>query len=181
MKIGGVAERAGLSVKMIRCEEAQGLIPPAARNAGGFRTFSEDHVQVFRCVRRIRDQPSSAYSRRLMPREWGARMPDIGPLGLGWAERAIIADTCSAGDTIWREQSPSAARTDVCGSYAYARRSALSCASAASDQSAQSTTRPSGAAQHWSAGSDRTPRGCCRRASRAGISVFSVPRTRAVA
>ena len=55
MNIGEVAQRSGLSVKMVRYYEAQGLVPAARRSEGGFRRFSEPDVKAFRFVRRARD------------------------------------------------------------------------------------------------------------------------------
>jgi DNA-binding transcriptional MerR regulator len=44
MKIGELARLSGRSVHTIRWYEAQGLMPGAAREAGGRRVFSAVHV-----------------------------------------------------------------------------------------------------------------------------------------
>ena len=40
MKIGDLAQRTGVSVRMLRFYEAQGLLSPA-RNAAGYRLYGE--------------------------------------------------------------------------------------------------------------------------------------------
>lgn len=44
MKIGELARLTGRSAHTIRWYEAQGLMPDAARDAGGRRVFVQDHV-----------------------------------------------------------------------------------------------------------------------------------------
>ncbi|WP_150539098.1 MerR family transcriptional regulator [Actinobacillus vicugnae] len=45
MKIGKLANAVGCTVETIRFYEAQGLISTPARTAGGFRVYSETHLQ----------------------------------------------------------------------------------------------------------------------------------------
>lgn len=55
MNIGQAAHRAGLSARMIRYYEAEGLLPPARRLRGGHRYFTEADVQRLVFVRQARD------------------------------------------------------------------------------------------------------------------------------
>src|SRR5690606_39003267 len=54
MNIGKAAEATGVSAKMIRYYEAQGLIRPAARTEGNYRDFSERDLNDLRFIRRAR-------------------------------------------------------------------------------------------------------------------------------
>lgn len=54
MNIGEAAQRTGLSNKMIRHYEAQGLFTPAGRSEAGYRLYSEDNIQVLGFIRQAR-------------------------------------------------------------------------------------------------------------------------------
>lgn len=41
LKIGEVAERAGVSLRTLRHYDAIGLLPPSGRSEGGFRLYTE--------------------------------------------------------------------------------------------------------------------------------------------
>jgi len=54
MNIGKAAQATGVSAKMIRYYEAQGLIRPADRTEGNYRDFSERDLNDLRFIRRAR-------------------------------------------------------------------------------------------------------------------------------
>ena len=54
MNIGTIAKRSGLPAKTIRYYESIGLIPPALRSEGNYRTYSEHDLQTLKFVQRAR-------------------------------------------------------------------------------------------------------------------------------
>ncbi|MCC7482136.1 MAG: Cu(I)-responsive transcriptional regulator [Hyphomicrobiales bacterium] len=55
MNIGEASAASGVSSKMIRYYEDIGLLRPAARNAAGYRVYSQTNVHELNFVRRARD------------------------------------------------------------------------------------------------------------------------------
>jgi DNA-binding transcriptional MerR regulator len=54
LQIGEVADRLGLSLRTIRYYEEMGLVAPETRTEGGFRLFTEDHVERLALIRRMK-------------------------------------------------------------------------------------------------------------------------------
>lgn len=54
MQIGEAARHSGLEASAIRFYEADGVLPPPDRTESGYRTYSDDDVEVLRFVRRLR-------------------------------------------------------------------------------------------------------------------------------
>ncbi len=55
MTIGDVADRSGISAKMIRYYEEIGLIQAASRTESGYRKYEESDVHTLSFIRRARD------------------------------------------------------------------------------------------------------------------------------
>ena len=54
MKIGELAQRAGVGIDTVRYYEREGLLPRAQRLASGYRVYAEDDVLRLRFVRRAK-------------------------------------------------------------------------------------------------------------------------------
>ena len=54
MKIGGLAKRTGIGIDAVRYYEREGLVPPAARLASGYRVYGEDDVRRIQFVQRAK-------------------------------------------------------------------------------------------------------------------------------
>jgi DNA-binding transcriptional MerR regulator len=54
MQIGEVADRVGLSLRTVRYYEEMGLIEPQTRTEGGFRLYTEAHVDRLALIRRMK-------------------------------------------------------------------------------------------------------------------------------
>jgi len=54
LRIGEVAERAGLSLRTVRYYEQMGLLMPADRTEGGFRLYTEDHVDRLELIKEMK-------------------------------------------------------------------------------------------------------------------------------
>lgn len=53
LRTTGVASRSGWSVQQVRDLEAEGVLPPAARSANGYRTWDERHVRSATAYRHL--------------------------------------------------------------------------------------------------------------------------------
>ncbi len=54
MKIGKLAEEAGVSIDTIRYYEKRGILPPPVRSASGYRLYTEETVDMLRFVRKAK-------------------------------------------------------------------------------------------------------------------------------
>ena len=54
MQIGEFARKAGVSASAIRFYEKRGLLPPAPRQANGYRSYSADDLRVIRLIDQAR-------------------------------------------------------------------------------------------------------------------------------
>ncbi len=54
LQIGEVADRAGLSLRTVRYYEETGLLEPAKRTDGGFRLYTDEHVERLALIRRMK-------------------------------------------------------------------------------------------------------------------------------
>lgn len=54
LHIGEVAERVGLSLRTVRYYEEQGLIAPEGRTEGGFRLYTDEHVDRLLLIKHMK-------------------------------------------------------------------------------------------------------------------------------
>lgn len=54
LHIGEVAERAGLSLRTVRYYEEQGLVAPEGRTEGGFRLYTDEHVDRLLLIKHMK-------------------------------------------------------------------------------------------------------------------------------
>jgi DNA-binding transcriptional MerR regulator len=54
IQIGEVADRVGLSLRTVRYYEEMGLIAPETRSDGGFRLYTEAHVERLALIKRMK-------------------------------------------------------------------------------------------------------------------------------
>lgn len=54
MQIGEISDRSGISVRMLRFYEAEGLLQPT-RTGSGYRDYSEDDLEQARRIRQLAD------------------------------------------------------------------------------------------------------------------------------
>ena len=73
MNIGEAAKTSGVTAKMIRHYEDNGLIPRAGRTQSGYRLYRETDVHVLRFIRRSRDLGFSLAEIKALLGLWGNR------------------------------------------------------------------------------------------------------------
>ncbi len=115
MNIGQASKASGVSAKMIRYYEEEGLIPPPARTLSGYRAYTDKDVQRLRFVRRARDLGFPMDGIRELLALWSDRsrpsrevkrlaLDHVGKLEARMRELQAMADTlrtladCCAGD-----------------------------------------------------------------------------------
>lgn len=80
LRIGDVAESAGVSVDALRFYERRGLLKPAARRASGYREYTPDAIGLVRFIRRAQSLGFSLAEVeelvRLRERAWAGRAPE---------------------------------------------------------------------------------------------------------
>jgi DNA-binding transcriptional MerR regulator len=54
MRVGELARRAGVSPRAVRWYEAEGLLPAARRTTSGYRSYTEQDLELLRFVVRLR-------------------------------------------------------------------------------------------------------------------------------
>jgi len=54
LQIGEVADRVGLSLRTVRYYEEMGLLVPADRTEGGFRLYTDEHVERLRLIKQMK-------------------------------------------------------------------------------------------------------------------------------
>lgn len=54
LQIGEVAQRAGLSLRTVRYYEEMGLLTPEDRTEGGFRLYTEEHVERLLLIKQMK-------------------------------------------------------------------------------------------------------------------------------
>lgn len=54
LQIGEVAHRAGLSLRTVRYYEEMGLLTPQDRTEGGFRLYTEEHVERLALIKQMK-------------------------------------------------------------------------------------------------------------------------------
>lgn len=90
MKIGELAQRAGVRIDTVRYYERQGLLPPPARQASGYRSYASPDISRLHFVRRAKTLGFTLEEIRELLALSGRRENDMG--GLKAAAREKLAD-----------------------------------------------------------------------------------------
>jgi DNA-binding transcriptional MerR regulator len=76
LRTADVARASGYSVQQVRDLERLGVIPPAARRANGYRSYSALHVRALAAYRGLAGAIGPVEARRLLERLWTANSAD---------------------------------------------------------------------------------------------------------
>lgn len=90
MKIGELAKRAGVRIDTVRYYERQGLLPPPARQASGYRSYLPSDISLLRFVGRAKALGFTLEEIRELLALSGRREDDMG--GLKAAATAKLAE-----------------------------------------------------------------------------------------
>lgn len=92
MKIGELAHRAGVGIDTVRYYERQGLLPPPARQASGYRQFEASDVARLRFVRRAKALGFTLGEIRELLELSGHRDDDMGRMKEAAAQKLLEVD-----------------------------------------------------------------------------------------
>lgn len=86
MRIGELAKRTHKSIRALHLYEERGLMAPAERSKGGFRLYSEHHVERVRYIERLQTIGCTLDEIRALVQQWSAAAS--GPEGMAGLEAA---------------------------------------------------------------------------------------------
>lgn len=99
LQIGEVAERAGLSLRTVRYYEESGLLQPARRTDGGFRLYTDEHLDLLELIKRMKPLGFSVQEmRELLDARQALRDEDAGGEAREQARQRLARFAAMAGE-----------------------------------------------------------------------------------
>lgn len=92
MKIGELAQRAGIGIDTVRYYERQGLLPPPVRQASGYRSYVAPDIDRLRFVRRAKGLGFTLQEIRDLLALSGRREDDMGSLKASATEKLAVVE-----------------------------------------------------------------------------------------